>query len=224
MDGGGDLRHDAAIVKRWLRNPYVLGFLVGIATITALRPFLRHVPAPPPVIGRLPDWTLVDADGAPFGSANLTGGATVVSFFSTRCTEVCPEVMDGMAKLQEGFEVRGIDGARLVSITVDPEHDTPEVLRAYASAHGVHPKTWTLVTGDPARVRELVLHGFAVPLPAGDARPADPEEVAHAGKLVLVDGSGGIRGYYGTGDMGLDEVFNRTQHVLRVEREQRRRR
>ena len=60
----------------------------------------------------------------------------------------------------------------------------------------------------------MVVDGFKVPLVHAPATPARPIEIAHTGKVVLVDGSGGIRGYYDTDDMGLEEVFNRAQHVL----------
>jgi len=58
------------------------------------------------------------------------------------------------------------------------------------------------------------VEGFKAPLVRAPATPAGPIEIAHTGKVVLVDGSGGIRGYYDTDDMGLDQVFNVAQHVL----------
>jgi len=66
----------------------------------------------------------------------------------------------------------------------------------------------------------VVVDGFKTPL-AGPA-PDDPSpmDIAHTGKLVLVDGAGRIRGYYDSTEMGLDEVYNRAQHVLRQQREQ----
>lgn len=198
---------------RILKNPYVWGFLVGIALLTALRPLLRRIPEPPPVVGHVPEWTLVADDGRPFGSADLRGTVYVASFFFTRCTSICPAIMRGVARLQAGFDERGDDGIRLVSISVDPEHDTPDVLRAYARDLGVRPERWTLVTGDAESVRRLVVDGFKTPLGAPSQAPATPIDIAHTGKLVLVDGAGGIRGYYGTDDLGLDEVYNRARHV-----------
>jgi protein SCO1 len=206
-------------MKGLLRNPYVLGFLIGIATLTALRPFLRHEPAPPPILSKLPAYTLIDSDGKPYGSEQLAGQVYIVSFFFTQCRSICPVIMQGMAKLQEGFETRGIDGVRLVSISVDPEHDTPEVLRAYAAEHHVNPRRWTLLTGDPEKIRTLVVDRFKTPLETPPSRAPEPIDIAHTGKLVLVDGQGNIRGYYGSDEMGLDEVYNRAQHVLRQARE-----
>ena len=178
-------------------------------------PLLRHIPEPPPVIGHAPEFSLVDSDGHPFGSAELSGQAYVVSFFFTSCRSICPAIMHGMLKLQNGFDERGIQGIRLVSISVDPEHDTPGVLHAYGADLGVDPARWILLTGDPERVRALVVEGFKTPLETAPATPTSPIDIAHTGKVVLVDGSGAIRGYYGTDEMGLDEVFNRAQHVAR---------
>jgi len=202
-----------------LRNPYVWGFVIGIVMLTAIRPFLRRIPEPPPVLFQLQEYSLVGMDGKPYGSAELRGQVYVANFFSTNCRSICPAIMKGMARLQDGFAQRKIQGVRLVSISVDPEHDTPEVLTEYAKGMGVDPLRWTLLTGDPAAVRRLVVDGFKTPVVAPPPGGPGPIDIAHTGKLVLVDGLGRIRGYYGSDDMGLDEVYNRAQHVLRQERE-----
>ena len=155
-----------------LKNPWIWAFLVGAIVLAALRPLLRHVPEPPPVLGRVPAWTLTDSAGRPFGSTDLRGEVYVVSFFFTRCPSICPALMRGVARLQEGFDSRGDEGIRLVSISVDPEHDTPEVLRGYAATHGVREARWTLLTGDPEDVRRLVVDGLKTPLHEA-ATPAD---------------------------------------------------
>lgn len=196
-----------------LRNPWIWAFLAGAVVLTALRPLLRHVPEPPPVLGHVPAWELTDASGAPFGSAELRGQVYIVSFFFTRCPSICPALMRGMARLQEGFDTRGDEGIRLVSVSVDPERDTPEVLRAYAEANGVHSPRWTLVTGDVGSVRRLVVDGLKTPMGDAPVSEGPPIDIAHSGKVVLVDGAGGIRGYYDTDELGLDEVYNRARHV-----------
>jgi len=203
------------------RSPYFWGFVIGIVTLTAIRPLLRHIPEPPPVLSQLPAFSLVGADGKPFGSEDLRGQVYIASFFFTSCRSICPAIMKGVARLQDGFDQRSIAGIRLVSISVDPEHDTPEVLASYARANGCDPRRWTLLTGDPQAIRKLVVEGFKTPLVSPPPGGPEPIDIAHTGKLVLVDGSGRIRGYYGTDEMGLDEVFNRAQHVLRQEQQAR---
>lgn len=201
------------------KSPYFWGFLIGIVTLTAIRPLLRHVPEPPPVLSQLPAFSLVGIDGKPYGSDELRGQVYVASFFFTTCRSICPVVMKGMSRLQDGFAQREIRGIRLLSISVDPEHDTPEVLADYAKETGVDPARWTLLTGDPGKIRALVVEGFKTPLPAPAAVAPGVVDIAHTGKLVLVDGEGRIRGYYGSDEMGLDEVYNRAQHVLKQQRE-----
>jgi protein SCO1/2 len=202
-------------VPLW-RNPYVVAFVVGCITVTLIRPLLRHEPAPPPVLSTLPPFSLVDTSGKPFGSEQLAGQVWIASFFFTRCPSVCPLLMARMAELQNLYRERGIDGIRLVSITVDPERDTPDVLRAAESRYGVDPARWTLLTGPRAAIHALCRDGFRVPgldVPVG--RDGD---LPHTTKVVLVDAENRIRGYYDTDPEGLDEVFNRAQHVLKEAR------
>ncbi len=201
-------------IRKVVRNPYVWGILIGLVALTAIRPLVRHVPKPPPVIGHVPEFALIGSDGRPFRSVQLKDQVYIVSFFFTSCRSICPAIMHGMARIQARLDEREIHGIRLVSISVDPEDDTPEVLRAYAKDLGVKPERWTLLTGDPETIRSVVVDGFKTPLEHGAATPARPIEIAHTGKVVLVDGAGGIRGYYDTDDTGLDEVFNRAQDVL----------
>ncbi len=165
----------------------------------------------------MPEFTLVDQTGAPFGSRDLAGDVYVASFFFTSCPTICPRLMQQVGKLQTGLDEYEVDGVRLVSISVDPEVDTPERLREYANSIGIDPERWTLLTGDPATIRELLEQGFKVAM-GGKDETAGPYDIAHSAKLVLVDPQGGHRGFYDSDDTGLDEVFHRSQHVLREAR------
>jgi protein SCO1 len=194
------------------RNPYVLAFLVGCVTLTLMRPLLRWEPKPPPVLGTLPEFTLVDARGAAFGSNDLRGRPYIASFFFTRCPSICPVLMARVGALQARFRQAGIDNVRLVSVTVDPEHDTPERLREAEPRYGVDPARWRLLTGDGDAISTLLVDGFKVP---GVEKMGSDGDLPHTAKVVLVDGTGHVRGYYDTDEQGLDEVFHRAQHVLK---------
>lgn len=196
------------------RNLYVWGFIIGCIVITAIRPFLRHVPAPPPVLGHVPSYTLTDSSGKPFGSADLRGHVYVANSFFTSCPSICPALMRSLAKLQDRYKAEGVLGIRLVSISVDPVNDTPARLQAYAAGIGVDPKRWTLLTGSPEEIRAIVVGGFKTAMGEPATEPPDLIDITHSGKLVLVDAEGGLRGYYDSDEMGLDEVFHRSQHVL----------
>ena len=147
-----------------LRSPFVWAFLGGIVLLTLLRPLMRHEPEPPPVLGQLPEYRLVASDGTAFGSADLAGQVYVVDFIFTRCASVCPQLTTAMAGLQRRLDEAAVDGVQLVSISVDPDHDTPERLRAYGETYGIDPRRWTLLTGDIGAVRQLVLEGSRTPL------------------------------------------------------------
>lgn len=187
-----------------LRSPWIWAFLAGVVLLTAIRPLLRRDPPPPPVLGRVPPFTLIDSAGATFGSETLGGVAYVVNFFSTRCTSDCPAAMRAMKRLQDVCDESGIRGIRLLSITVDPGFDTPERLRAYGASLGVNPDRWKLLTGDDGTIRRLAVEGFEVPAGAD-----------HTRTLILVDPSGRRRGAYGPDDLGLEEIYGRARQVLR---------
>lgn len=202
-------------MKRLLRSPYWWGLLIGCATVTLIRPLLRHEPAAPPVLRPLPRFELVAADGTGFGSDALRGHVYVANFFTTRCADGARAAMHPMAELQARYHVAGIDSIRLVSISADPAYDTPERLRAAQAIFGVDPARWVLLTGRLEEIRSLAEQGFQVPFgdPAtGGHGACDP---AHPGPLMLVDTQGGLRGIYGAREAGIDEVFWRSRHVLR---------
>lgn len=212
-----DLRRPAWL--EWLRGHiWVMAFVVGVLTLTALRCSgrMRHVPDPPEVMFTLPsDYALVDHRGRPFDPATLRGKVWVAGFVFTTCPSSCPAVTRAMDELRARFDRYGVD-VEMVSFTVDPEHDTPEVLAEHFAAMGVESDHWRFVTGEPRAVLRLVRHGFK--LGVGD-READEQnvayDIAHSTKLALVDGEGGVRGFYGISDEhGTDEIFERAQHVL----------
>ena len=171
-------------------------------------------PPPPPVMTVLPSYDLIDSRGEPFGTEQLAGQVYIANLFFTRCTTVCPTLMSSISGLQRRYREGGIEGIRLVSISVDGAHDTPDQLAAYAERFEIAPETWSLLTGPPEQVRPLVLEGFRLPL--GD-RQEDEQgmmQIAHAGRLVLVDRWGQVRGYYASDASGLNEIFVRSLHVL----------
>jgi protein SCO1/2 len=108
-----------------------------------------------PVIGPAPDFTLTSQDGARVSLRDYRGKVLAVTFIFTSCADTCPLLTDKMARVQDEL---GVDfGARVAfaSITVDPERDTPEVLKQYAEAFGANPAGWAFLTGTPEGIREV---------------------------------------------------------------------
>jgi len=205
-------------MTRLLRSRYFWGLLIGCVLVTLIRPLLRREPPPPPVLFQVPRFELVGTDGRPFGSDDLRGHVYVANFFFTRCPSICPTLMHELAALQTRYREAGLDSIRLVSISADPAYDTPERLRAAQAGYGVDPSRWVLLTGAPAAVDSLAVQGFRVPLGDAVTQPDGAFDIAHTGKLMLVDAQGALRGYYDSDPVGFDEVFWRARHVLQEAR------
>lgn len=188
-------------MSRGLRNPFLWAFVVGCAVMTLMRPLLRRVPAPPPVIGQVPGFSLVTASGERYGSDELRGHVYVASFAAT------PARMQAMASLARRYRDQGLDSIRLVSISADPEDGAAE-------SHGIDSRRWVLLHGPREQVRELAEKGFRIALAAAAAGRSAGLDAASGGELFLVDAAGGLRGGYGADPLGLDEVFWRSRRVL----------
>ncbi len=208
---------DAAGRKSLLKSPYFWAAVSGLIFIPLMRPLLRREPPPPPVLTQLPAFTLTDSTGRPFGKDDLAGHVWVADFFFTRCPSICPLLTRAMSKLDQRYRDAGVD-VRLLSITVDPEHDTPEVLRQFGEEHGIDPERWWLASGDLDSVRNLLVDGFLVGMGAPETNETGLVDISHYGKFAIIDGDGGVRGYYAIDELGLDEIFHRSQHVLKQQR------
>jgi protein SCO1/2 len=149
----------------------------------------------PAVLGAVPDFSLIDQRGADFRSADLRGQVWVANFIFTRCSAMCPILTGEMLDLQALMASDPVgDRVRLVSFSVDPEHDRPAVLAEYAEGHGADSERWTFATGGRAEIWELSKSGFK--LAVGEEPPGAADPLFHSDRLVLVDAEGQIRGYY----------------------------
>lgn len=141
-------------------------------------------------IGQAPDFTLTDQDGAQFSSASLRGKVIALNFVFTQCTDVCPIATAKMVQIQHALGEKFGRDVFFVSVSVDPEHDTPEVLAGYAKALGCDPFGWAFLTGAPEAVRDVarsygVFHG-----------QSSGGEVEHNLLTSLVDREGIMRVQY----------------------------
>lgn len=140
--------------------------------------------------GALPSFELVNQDAQPFGSAQLAGKIWIADFIFTSCPGPCPIISSRMSELQKPL---GKTDVYLVSFSVDPEKDTPEVLRAYAEKLRVQPSRWDFLTGSRAAIYSLLRDGFKLGVSEGSEEDGGP---IHSTRVVLVDRRGTIRGYY----------------------------
>jgi protein SCO1/2 len=145
-------------------------------------------------LGTLPAFELMDQRGYTFGNAQLQGKVTVANFIFTSCPDVCPLLTEQLAALRKQLPERA--PLALVSFSVDPEHDTPERLRAFAKQHGAERAQWWFVTGPLDEVKAVVTGGFKQAMDQQPMAADGPRNVLHGTHFVLVDPLGHIRGFY----------------------------
>jgi protein SCO1/2 len=189
----------------------VLGVAVGGAVALATWP--RRAPTLP-ILGALPSFGLTDERGQPFALHDLRGQVFAASFVFTRCQTICPVIVGKLAKVQDATRDLG-PAFRLVSFSVDPEHDTPAVLADFARANRADARRWTFLTGEYDALQETVVRGFKTLMERG--AEGKPETILHGSHVVLVDGAGRIRGYYDAADRDCVERVVRDARAL-VER------
>jgi protein SCO1/2 len=164
-----------------------------------------------PELGQLPSFSLVDQDGKPFGAQQIRGKVWVADFIFTSCTDACPRLTARMRAIQGWLDPA--ENIGLLSITVDPERDTPPKLAKYAQISRADTSLWKFVTGPQQDVERTVVAGFHVAMgrvpaeTAGDALRAQAFEILHGDRLVLVDAKGHLRGYYVADDEGLRRIL-----------------
>jgi protein SCO1/2 len=156
--------------------------------------------AAPGVLGQVPAFQLVDETGAPFDAATrLRGQVWVANFIFSRCPDICPAFTAKMAIVQEKSANMTPAAPHLVSFSVDPTHDTPAVLAAYAREHGARPERWSFLTGDYGAVKAAVEGGIKVHMEE-TGKKGDVPVISHGSHFVLVDRALRIRGYYDMND------------------------
>jgi protein SCO1 len=177
--------------------------LVSVVGFSARGRLTRASEEPLPILGRVADFALVDQASAPVSRGALDGEPWVASFVFTRCPQICPRLSERMRALQVLAKGHAAP-LRLVTFSVDPEHDVPDVLKSYADGFGADRATWRFLTGSEAQVA-AVARSLSVAFEGkADAAKAD-FGIMHSGHLILVDGRGRIRGYYPSSEDGVEQ-------------------
>ncbi|MEK7388743.1 MAG: SCO family protein [Elusimicrobiota bacterium] len=145
---------------------------------------------PPP----LPEFelTAVTVDGtSPFDLRAMRGRVWIADFVYTRCSGPCPLLGANMADLQKRLPA----SVGLLTLTVDPDHDSPEVLVLYARRFNADPQRWFFLTGDKGELIRLIRDGFLLPVQE-NAAAAPGERIAHSSRFVLIDAQARVRGWF----------------------------
>lgn len=160
-------------------------------------PFVQLAPDKPPVpwnAEKVEPFQLVDQNGDPVSRDTMAGEQWIVNFIFTRCTYQCPATSRRIMELNQ--ELRH-EPVRFVTLTVDPEHDTVEIMKEFASIWKAEPPRWRFCTGKPDEVMQLIRTGFKVPAweNVGTSRLPGMEFV-HSDHLIHVGTDGTILGRY----------------------------
>jgi protein SCO1/2 len=173
---------------------WVAAFTVAAVALAAAYISLKSTPPrplPPHLekISKVPAFSIKDQTGKPITLDDLQGKIWVANFIFTRCKGPCPLITQRMADLNTKLgKVR--DKVVLVSFSVDPGHDTPEVLAQYGAAQGASPESWKFLAPTQEDIDSIIVKGLLQPV------SKEPDgTVAHSSRFVLVDADGWLRGY-----------------------------
>lgn len=160
--------------------------------------------------GQVPSFRLTNQESRPFGSEELRGKIWIADFIYTTCPGPCPMISTRMGELEK--PLKGTD-VQLVSFSVDPARDTPEVLRGYAENLHADAHRWNFLTGNRRVIYALIQDGFKLGVSDGSEELAQP---VHSSRVALVDRRGTIRGYYdATAPDTVTKLLADTNHLLR---------
>ena len=140
---------------------------------------------------KIPYFEFTNQEGISVSSDDLLGSVYIADFFFATCPTICPKMATNMAYVQNKFEDR--KNLRFISITVNPEHDTPKVLKEYAEMIHADTRNWDFLTGNQEAIYDIAFKGFFV--------NANKDEIApggflHSQYLLLIDKQGHIRGVF----------------------------
>lgn len=140
---------------------------------------------------KIPYFEFVNQDNQKVTRDDLLGNIYIADFFFVTCPTICPKMATNMGYIQSKFADK--KDLKFISITVNPEHDTVEVLKEYAEKVHADTESWSFLTGEKEKIYDLAFNGFFV--------NADKDEIApggflHSQMLILIDRNGHIRGYF----------------------------
>jgi cytochrome oxidase Cu insertion factor (SCO1/SenC/PrrC family) len=174
----------------WIVAFLVAAGLIGLAYVSLKSTRPPALPSNLEKISQVPAFQLTDQTGKSITLEDLKGKIWAANFIFTRCKGPCPITVLRMQDLNTKLKkVRG--NVELVTLTVDPEYDTPEILKAFSEPLGADPASWKFLTGTPDAIQKIVVTGLLQPI----AKEPDGTP-AHSSRIVLVDGEGWLRGYH----------------------------
>ena len=156
----------------------LIGLAIGLQQL--------HAGEPLPILGEISTGSFINSEAQPYTLETLQGKVWVADFIFTTCAGPCPVLSKHMSSLHLSYRLE--EDVRMVSFSVNPEYDTPQVMKAYADSHGADTRSWHFLTGSREEIHRVAVEEFKL------GSLEDP--VFHSTRFVLVDRKGQIRGYY----------------------------
>lgn len=159
----------------------------------------------------IPAFAFTNQDNQPITERDFEGKIYIADFFFTTCPTICPVMKKNMLKVYD--EIKDKPDVRILSHSIDPEHDTPAVLKTYSADLGVSNTIWQFVTGDREKIYEIGQRHYLITASEDDNSPGG---FLHSGHFVLLDKDRHIRGMYdGTTDEGTYELIRDIRTLLK---------
>jgi protein SCO1 len=160
---------------------------------------------------------LTNQFGNTVSEKDFEGKILVIDFFFSTCPTICPKMTQNMASLQLKMNDKHFEKVHLLSYTVNPEYDTPEVLLKYAEKHEADPKKWTFLTGDQEHIYDLGVNSYLLPAQEDALAPGG---FLHSEYIVLVDPNENLRGFYdGTDVNEMTRLLNDVKMLIKLFKE-----
>ncbi|XMO88310.1 SCO family protein [Algibacter sp. AS12] len=137
---------------------------------------------------KVPDFSFTNQNGKTITNKDFEGKVYVIEFFFTTCPTICPRMNSNLVQIQNEFE--GFEDFGVASFSINPEHDTPEVLKTYAEKYGIKNPNWHLMTGSKEAIYELANKGFYI---YTAENPDVQGGFEHSGNFALIDKNGFVR-------------------------------
>jgi protein SCO1 len=200
------------------RGLWLLLFMLPLVAITAY--ILFQSTQVLPRISLAPGYSLIDQDGKRLTNEALRGSLVIYNFTQTRCTGSCLETSLAFQELQPVLAAveTGDIPLEFVTISYDPEHDTPQVLRTYANNLGADTNRWHFVSGDLTQIKSIIQHGFQTEVISNQEGPNQAGSLIVEPLFALVDGWGIVRAVYRTATPDVELLRRDLQSVVQEAR------
>lgn len=195
-----------------MRNFLFISFTAVLFSCGGKKEPVAYEPKEIPVLGKesITAFGFIDQNGDTVTEADVNGKIWVADFFFTSCPTICPKMKNEMLRVWETF--KDDDRVLILSHTIDPEHDTREVLKEFADRLEITGNRWRFITGDKDSIYAMAERYMI----SAAEDPSAPGGLVHSGAFVLLDGERRIRGYYdGTNPQAVDSLMSDMKALLK---------